>query len=312
MISNQILGSSPMWSRALCYRRFVPFLMRSGSTLSNEVSTSQNKSASQRKSDSKYLASDMYNYTVFSHYDIEASMTKYRLTQPSSHAPLKPEPIAPFIFIRLISSKSNEENGNYLLVIAHPDDECLFFSPILLSLHSNKYVLCLSNGNNHRLDELRRSCMHLGVKDFKIIDDQINLKDDQSVLWSSDTILGHVKQSIRQWNISTIISFDYYGVSGHKNHSSIYYALLHLSHNQIHFLSLQSTPIYRKYLTFIELFRIYLNKESTSRRTFVLPVKYSLIPHKAMLEHRSQLIWFRYLYLLFSHYIWINDFVLVY
>ncbi|CAF3822732.1 unnamed protein product [Rotaria magnacalcarata] len=92
MISNQILGSSPMWSRALCYRRFVPFFMRSGSTLSNEVSTSQNKSASQRKSDSKYLASDMYNYTVFSHYDIEASMTKYRLTQPSSHAPLKPEP----------------------------------------------------------------------------------------------------------------------------------------------------------------------------------------------------------------------------
>src|SRR6202012_4244568 len=110
------------------------------------------------------------------------------------------------ILINLISSINTEQNGNYLLVIAHPDDECLFFAPILLSLHSNTYVLCLSNGNNHRSDELRRSCNKLRVKEYKIIDDRICLKDDQSVSWSSDAILGHVKNAIRQWNISTIIS----------------------------------------------------------------------------------------------------------
>lgn len=221
--------------------------------------------------------------------------------------------IAPFILIRLISLNTKVEQGNYLLVIAHPDDECLFFSPILLSLQSNKYLLCLSNGNNHRSDELRRSCIQLGIKDYKIIDDQINLKDNQSVLWSSDAILGHVERSIYEWNISTIISFDSYGISGHKNHSSIYYALLNLSQkNRIHFLSLQSISICRKYLTVIELIRAYFNKETTIKKTFILPIKHTLTPHKAMFEHSSQLVWFRYLYLLFSRYIWINDFVLVY
>jgi N-acetylglucosaminylphosphatidylinositol deacetylase len=219
----------------------------------------------------------------------------------------------PFLLIRLISSRNNEENGNYLLVIAHPDDECLFFSPILLSLDCNKYILCLSNGNNHRSDEFRRSCEQLRVKDHRIIDDHIYLKDDQSVSWSSEAILGHVKQSIRRWNISTIISFDENGVSGHRNHSSIYYALLQLSENsQIHFLSLQSLPIYRKYFTLIEFIRIYLIPKSINTKRFILPVKDSWIPYKAMLEHRSQLVWFRYLYLLFSRYIWINDFRLIY
>jgi len=221
--------------------------------------------------------------------------------------------LGPFILIRLISSTNNEQNGNYLLVIAHPDDECLFFAPILLSIHSNIYILCLSNGNNHRSDELGHSCHQLRVKEYKIIDDQIYLKDDQSISWSSDAILGHVKQSIRQWNISTIISFDQYGVSGHRNHSSIYYALLKLSQtSQIHFLSLQSVPIYRKYFTLIELIRIYFMKESINIKTFILPVNDSLTPHRAMFEHRSQLVWFRYLYLLFSRYIWINDFRLIY
>jgi hypothetical protein len=48
------------------------------------------KSTNKKKSASEYLADDMYNYTTFSYYDIELSMTKYRLPQPS---PSKPEPV---------------------------------------------------------------------------------------------------------------------------------------------------------------------------------------------------------------------------
>ena len=221
--------------------------------------------------------------------------------------------LTPFILIHFITSQTFEQYGNYLLVIAHPDDECLFFAPVLLSIHSNIYLLCLSNGNNHRSDELSRSCEQLNIKEYKIIDDQIQLKDSQTVSWSSEAILGHVNQAIRQWNISTLISFDQYGVSGHRNHSSIYYALLKLSKtSQLHFLSLQSFSIFRKYFTFIELIRFHLNKNSTNTRTFILPVRKIFTPHKAMFEHRSQLVWFRYLYLLFSRYIWINDFKLIF
>jgi hypothetical protein len=36
----------------------------------------------------------MYNYTPFSYYDMEISMTKYRLPQPSPDTPFKsPEPV---------------------------------------------------------------------------------------------------------------------------------------------------------------------------------------------------------------------------
>jgi hypothetical protein len=46
------------------------------------------------KSGSEYLAADMYNYTTFSYYDIETSMTSFRLPQPSPYVSLKPpEPV---------------------------------------------------------------------------------------------------------------------------------------------------------------------------------------------------------------------------
>lgn len=58
-----------------------------------------------------------------------------------------------------------------LLVIAHPDDECMFFLPTLLALrrsHLALYLLCLSTGNAYgkgdvRLHELRHVCRWLQV-----------------------------------------------------------------------------------------------------------------------------------------------------
>jgi len=58
-----------------------------------------------------------------------------------------------------------------LLVIAHPDDECMFFTPTVLGLARQgitAHVLCLSTGNFDglgatRARELRASCVELGV-----------------------------------------------------------------------------------------------------------------------------------------------------
>lgn len=59
----------------------------------------------------------------------------------------------------IISNHCLEENGSdtelkelkrALLVIAHPDDECMFFGPTLLALNANQdyriFLLCLSKG----------------------------------------------------------------------------------------------------------------------------------------------------------------------
>ncbi|UJR23932.1 hypothetical protein I4U23_026904 [Adineta vaga] len=73
----------------------LPLLTRFGSTLSKQASSNQDKSAKKNnpgKSSSEYLADDMYNYTTFSYYDIEATMTNYRLPQPSPYTPFKTDP----------------------------------------------------------------------------------------------------------------------------------------------------------------------------------------------------------------------------
>ena len=58
--------------------------------------TDKSKSkGSSGKSAAEYLADDMYDYNIYSYYDIEASMTSFRLPQPSSYASLKPPEPAP-------------------------------------------------------------------------------------------------------------------------------------------------------------------------------------------------------------------------
>ncbi len=54
-----------------------------------------------------------------------------------------------------------------LLVIAHPDDESMFFVPTIL-LQSNISILCLSNGDYDGLgivreSELQRASEHFGI-----------------------------------------------------------------------------------------------------------------------------------------------------
>lgn len=50
--------------------------------------------------------------------------------------------------------------GRVLLVIAHPDDESMFFGPLMYSLAQRPecqvYVLCLSNGNQYNLPQLMK------------------------------------------------------------------------------------------------------------------------------------------------------------
>jgi hypothetical protein len=50
---------------------------------------SSDQTTTQKSSNSEYQAADLYDYTLYSHYDIEASIIKYRLPQPSAHDPLK-------------------------------------------------------------------------------------------------------------------------------------------------------------------------------------------------------------------------------
>ncbi|TRY94446.1 hypothetical protein DNTS_011368 [Danionella cerebrum] len=206
-----------------------------------------------------------------------------------------------------------------LLVTAHPDDECMFFAPTIINLVESRadvYLLCLSTGNYNnqgaqRKKELLNSCAVLGIPaNLVTVIDHKDLPDDPSVLWSTALISSLVLKHIQKHNISMVLTFDERGVSGHANHIAIHKSLSYLASSGrlpegCQFFSLDSINILRKYLSVLEV-----------PISWLLPSDFcSLIGRaeytrakKAMLCHRSQLLWFRRLYILFSSYMFVNTF----
>jgi len=60
--------------------------------------------------------------------------------------------------------------------------------------------------------------------------------------------------------------------------------------------------------TILELFSLHLDPQG-SRVTFIsTPIQY-VTALRAMRKHASQLVWYRWLYVSFSRYMWVNDLV---
>ncbi|MCJ1309005.1 N-acetylglucosaminyl-phosphatidylinositol de-N-acetylase [Agyrium rufum] len=147
------------------------------------------------------------------------------------------------------------------LLIAHPDDEAMFFNPTLQALNAPELgnhlkVLCLSSGDadglgSIRKHELLRSTSMLGLHsldDVLILEDD-NFPDSMSASWSSEKIANCLtyafaseealeqaamiakvkKQKIGTGidapvaTIDALITFDQGGVSGHVNHISLFH-----------------------------------------------------------------------------------------
>ncbi|XP_059403157.1 N-acetylglucosaminyl-phosphatidylinositol de-N-acetylase-like [Carassius carassius] len=108
---------------------------------------------------------------------------------------------------------------------------------------------------------------------------QIELPDDPAVQWSTALISSLILKHIPNYSISVVLTFDGRGVSGHANHIAIYKTLRHLASagrlQQVHVIA---------------------------------DVSLLFLPQGAMLCHRSQLLWFRRFYILFSRYMFVNTF----
>lgn len=177
-----------------------------------------------------------------------------------------------------------------LLITAHPDDECMFFSPTMPLI---AHCLCLSNGNQDGLGAVREKELHASCQVLGISYTIGNLQDGH--VWSRDQVMAHAMPLLKQYK--EVYTFDEYGVSGHMNHIAIYDAL---KASNIRFHALESVSLWRKY---IGVWDMLLAADSV--------VTTSVAGYRAMLCHWSQLVWFRWLYLLFSRYMWVNTYVVV-
>lgn len=133
-----------------------------------------------------------------------------------------------------------------LLLIAHPDDEAMFFAPALLwltrpQLGNQVLILCLSSGDadglgHVRKEELRKSALQLGItsNEHVVVLEDEKLPDSMTTNWDPKLIASILTRyfapkvsstpstSAPMALIDVVVTFDQGGVSGHPNHISLF------------------------------------------------------------------------------------------
>lgn len=150
----------------------------------------------------------------------------------------------------LTSTFPTLRNKRICLLIAHPDDEAMFFAPTVLSLTrpslgNHLKILCLSSGNadglgHIRKQELVKSGLLLGCRsaDDVLVLDDARFPDSMSERWDTRALANLLTSTfapkmakrkakeVPEANIDVLLTFDATGVSSHPNHTSLYHASL--------------------------------------------------------------------------------------
>ncbi|CAI0374508.1 unnamed protein product [Linum tenue] len=205
---------------------------------------------------------------------------------------------------------------NVLLVVAHPDDESMFFSPTinyLISRGHNVHLLCLSIGNadgmgSTRKDELYQACLVLKVQPQQVkILDHPDLQDGFGLVWDRGLLSKTIKEEVVSRHIDTVLTFDNYGVSGHCNHRDVHYGVRTKGYSKLLNLLEVSNNILRKYIGPVDIWlSMLLATKSDSRVAYCLLNEQPLKTYSAMAAHSSQWVWFRKLFVSFSSYTYVN------
>ncbi|KAK5129813.1 hypothetical protein LTR08_002790 [Meristemomyces frigidus] len=172
------------------------------------------------------------------------------------------------------------------LLIAHPDDEAMFFAPTLRwltrpELGNQVLVLCLSSGDadglgHIRKAELQHSARLLGITspEHVVIVEDAQLPDSMTAPWSAKlissiltryfapTVASTPPTAAPRASVDAIITFDPRGVSGHPNHRSLYAGaslfLRSVMHRHagwecpVRLYTLTSVPVWRKYSSVVD------------------------------------------------------------
>jgi N-acetylglucosaminylphosphatidylinositol deacetylase len=204
-----------------------------------------------------------------------------------------------------------------LLVISHPDDESMFFGPTIQALRragARTHILCLSNGDADGLGAVREKELEsarkvLGVDSSDVVNDS-KLKDGFKEVWPEETVAAYVEASVRRLDANVVLTFDERGVSGHPNHVAAYRGVRRWAAD-VRKTSASPSPEawalvtvnpLRKFLTFGDVFA------SFALESHVLVAATSAIEvRRAMSLHRSQWVWYRKLFVVFSRYAYVNS-----
>ncbi|GET86243.1 N-acetylglucosaminylphosphatidylinositoldeacety la se [Leishmania tarentolae] len=227
------------------------------------------------------------------------------------------------LWMKISNLAGTSVRSDVLFVFAHPDDEAMFFTPLLYALRAQRvtvHFLCLSNGNfagmgKEREKELYASGAFFGVQRRNIrVVDHPDLQDGMRNVWSPLLIRREIESYMQKaGNISTIVTFDKYGVSGHPNHIAVHNGVRKLKENMppglLH-LQLRTRSLLFKYVGLLAVVPYSLWSSTCASRTrfvAVIPPASVWASMAAMRKHAGQLVWFRYLFVIFSSYTYVNE-----
>ncbi|MCO5586728.1 hypothetical protein L7F22_040670 [Adiantum nelumboides] len=190
----------------------------------------------------------------------------------------------------------------------------------LLSRQNTLSFKCLT-GNADGLGTIREqemlsACSFLKVprENVDILDDPA-LQDGQSVIWRPVLISQVIERTVTSHNIDMIITFDSYGVSGHPNHTAVYWGVCEFllrsakSYKQedlcVEAWNLESVGILKKYSGPIYgLWSMWRYRTTYQSHQFFS--RSPLYCFQAMQKHATQWLWYRRLFVVFSHYSYMN------
>jgi Uncharacterized proteins, LmbE homologs len=174
----------------------------------------------------------------------------------------------------------------YILIIAHPDDESMFFLPTLYTLVNNSehnfcshttsspssssctyfpYPMAITiNGYDSRKELLQAAAIISDKIEVTIIHDW-KLQDGPNESWSSDVIREVLRKFLKEKKITqaVLLTFDELGVSGHVNHMDVHKGVMDFYHKKIDIVTdLELWTLYSvknvfvKYLPLGDIFKI--------------------------------------------------------
>lgn len=225
-----------------------------------------------------------------------------------------------------LSKMKTATRKKILLIVAHPDDEAMFFTPTIGNMkdHFDVFVLCLSAGNADklgatRIQEFWASCKSLGILPANahkivqqeqqiadpetrviLVDNEQLFKDGMQTQWQHERVASFVAACCKLWQIDTLLTFDEFGISSHANHIAVHHGCkLAAADAGLEMLCLHTTNWLNKYCSFAS---IYWQRQ----HDFVFVTLIMTAAYNAMEQHASQFVWFRKLFIVFSSYAYMN------
>ncbi|WEJ95412.1 N-acetylglucosaminyl-phosphatidylinositol de-N-acetylase [Yamadazyma tenuis] len=246
---------------------------------------------------------------------IPQAITKFR--DPSVKANSFSGPVYPYTSITPFDSVPIR-NSTVYYVIGHPDDEVMFFSPSILELskpiyHNTLKLICLSVGDAVdssygpiRSRELHESARILGLHhDDVVVADEF--KDGMDETWDHSRISQVLSHHISEKSNVVIVTFDELGTLNFLEKYS-FTVLTNIELMVDHVSQLVLSKILKFNINIgISLFNT--PKNATGTKIYsdlnMLSVSYAAMAY----GHFSQMVWFRYGWLVFSRYLTFNHLI---